>query len=128
MLEASVNGLDFLELLSGYDRAIIIDAIQTDEGTPGQIYRLEPDILADTRHASTPHDVNLATALELGKKLGLPLPQQITIFAIEVKDVTSFGEKCTPEVTQAVPACATMIIKELTRGCILSACSRDIQV
>jgi hydrogenase maturation protease len=113
VMEASIAGLDFLDLLTAYDRAIIIDAIQTDKGVPGQIYRLEPEILADTRHTGTPHDVNLATALELGKKLGLPLPKQITIFAIEVKDVTSFGEKCTLEVTKAIPTCANMVIQEL---------------
>ena len=113
VLEASVAGLDFLDLLTGYDRAIIIDAIQTGKGMPGQIYRLEPDVLANTRHAGTPHDVNLATALELGEKLNLPLPRQITIFAIEVRDVTSFSEKCTPEVMKAVPACTTMIMQEL---------------
>ena len=116
VLEASVAGLDFLDLLTDYDKVIIIDAIQTGEGTPGQIYRLEPDILANTRHAGTPHDVNLATALELGRKLSLPLPQQITIYAIEAKDVTSFGEECTPEVMKAIPACANMVIRELRDG------------
>jgi hydrogenase maturation protease len=67
VLEASIAGLDFLDLLTDYDKVIIIDAIQTGEGKPGQIYRLEPEILANTRHAGTPHDVNLATALELGR-------------------------------------------------------------
>jgi hydrogenase maturation protease len=116
VLEASIAGLDFLDLLTDYDKVIIIDAIQTGEGKPGQIYRLEPEILANTRHAGTPHDVNLATALELGRELKLPLPQQINIFAIEVKDVTSFGEECTPEVTKAIPDCATMVMRELGGG------------
>jgi hydrogenase maturation protease len=111
--EAAIAGLDFLELLAGYDRTIIIDAIQTDKGIPGQIYRLGPEILADTRHAGSPHDVNLATALELGRKLKLKLPRIITIFAIEVEDVTSFGEKCTPGVTKAIPECVNMVIREL---------------
>jgi hydrogenase maturation protease len=112
VLEDGVAGLDFLELLAGYERAIIIDAIQTEEGTPGQIYRLEPGVLAGTRHAGTPHDVNLATALELGRRLGLTLPR-ITIFAIEAKDVTSFGEECTRKVKRAIPACVEMIVREL---------------
>jgi hydrogenase maturation protease len=112
-MEARIAGLDFLDLLAGYDRTIIIDAIQTDKGIPGQIYRLGPDILASTRHAGTPHDVNLATALELGKKLKLKLPRKITIFAIEVEDVTSFGENCTPDVMKAVPECVEMVIREL---------------
>ena len=36
VMEASIAGLDFLDLLTAYDRAIIIDAIQTDEGQPGK--------------------------------------------------------------------------------------------
>jgi hydrogenase maturation protease len=111
--EAGVAGLDFLDMITGYDRTIIIDSIQTEKGKPGQIYRLGPDILASTRHAGTPHDVNLATALELGRKLKLKLPREITIFAIEVEDVTSFSEECTPGVKRAVPECVEMVIREL---------------
>jgi hydrogenase maturation protease len=114
VMEASLAGLDFLDVLAPYDRAIIIDAIQTKEGTPGQIYRLEPEILSSTCHASTPHDVNFATAIELGKQLGLPLPQQIIIFAVEVKDVTSFSEACTPEVAAAIPTCVSLVVHEVS--------------
>ena len=110
---ASVAGLDLLEILADYDRAIIVDSIQTGDGKVGQIYRLEPDAFFGTYHTTTPHDVNFATALELGKKLSLPIPRQIIIFAIEVADVISFGEKCTPAVVEAIPACVTLIIKEL---------------
>jgi hydrogenase maturation protease len=111
--EASIAGLDFLDALAGYDRTIIIDAIQTGKGAPGQIYRFGPDLLANTRHAGTPHDVNLATALELGKMLKLELPREITVFAIEAADVTSFSEECTPQVMQAIPECVEMVIREL---------------
>jgi len=114
--ETSVVGLDFLDLLAGYDRAIIIDAIQTKEGKVGQVYRLEPEAFNATRHASTPHDVNFATALELGNRLGLALPQQIVIFAIEVENVSSFSEECTPEVERAIPLCVEMVIEELNEG------------
>ncbi len=113
VIETSAAGLDILDLLTGYERVIIIDAIQTREGKVGQIYRLEPGAFDASRHAATPHDVNFATALELGKKLGLALPRQITIFAIEVEDVSSFNEECTPRVMAAIPACAGMIIQEL---------------
>jgi len=113
VLEASIAGLDFLDLLTGYDKVIIIDAIQTGEGTPGQIYRLDPEAFNATRHAATPHDVNFATALELGKRLGLALPQRIVILAIEVEDVTTFSEECTPKVERAIPICVEKVIQEL---------------
>jgi len=113
VMETSVAGLDFLDLLVGYDKAIIIDAIQTKGGKVGQVYQFEPEAFDATRHASTPHDVNFATALELGNRLGLDLPQRITIFAIEVQNVSSFSEECTPEVMTAIPLCVKMIIQEL---------------
>ncbi len=111
--ETSMGGLNLLDLLVNFDRAIIIDAIQTVGGKVGQVYRLEPEVFNATRHASTPHDVNFATALELGKKLGLALPRQIDIFAIEVADVTTFSEKCSPEVERAIPVVADMVMGEL---------------
>ena len=111
--ETSMAGLSLLDLLADYDRAIIVDAIQTVGGKPGQIYRLNPEALDITRHAASPHDVNFATALELGKRLGLTLPRQIDMFAIEVADASTFSEECTPEVREAIPVCVEMIIQEL---------------
>lgn len=114
--ETSMAGLSLLDMLAGYNRAIIIDAIQTRGGKAGQVYRLEPEAFDATRRTATPHDVNFATALELGRRLGLALPQQIVIFAIEVANVSSFSEECTPEVERAIPVCVEKVIQELSGG------------
>jgi hydrogenase maturation protease len=113
VIGTSLAGLDLLDTLTGYDRAIIIDAIQTGRGKPGEIYRLDVEALKNTRHAASIHDVNLATALELGRRLGLDLPRQIDILAVEVADTGHFSEECTPEVAKAVPRCVEMIVEEL---------------
>ena len=113
--DASVGGLNFIDLVSGYDRVIIVDAIQTGKGKPGQISRLGPEDLSGTLHSGNPHDVNLPTAIELGRKLKLGIPDTIIIFAIEVEDVTAFGETCTPEVARAIPSCVEMVIQELQK-------------
>jgi len=113
VMETSMAGLSMLDLLVGYDRAIIIDASQTMGGKAGQIHRLDPKAFDVTRHAASPHDVNFATALELGSRLGLDLPQQIVIFAIEVENVSSFSERCTPEVERAIPVCVEKVVQEL---------------
>jgi hydrogenase maturation protease len=115
VMETSVAGLSLLDLLVDYDRAIIIDAIQTLDGKPGQIYRLDPEAFDTTRRTISPHDVNFTTALEFGKKVGLPLPQEIVIFAIEVSDVSTFGDEYTPQVKRAIPNCVEMILQELKR-------------
>ena len=113
VMEASQAGLNLLDLIAGYDKLILIDAIQTVGGDIGEVYRLETADLASTLHTSSPHGVNFATALELGKKLGVELPQEIVVFAIEVQDVTTFGEECTPEVGRAIAVAKDMVIQEL---------------
>jgi len=116
VMEGSLGGLNLLDLLVGYDRAIIIDAIETVGGKAGQIYRLDLEAFDATRHAASVHDINFATALELGKRLGLALPQQIDIFAIEVVDTSRFSEECTPKVTEAIPLCVETIVQEMEGG------------
>jgi hydrogenase maturation protease len=111
--ETSAAGLSLLDSIVGYDKVIIIDAIQTEKGQAGQVYRMGAEDFSSTKHFSSPHQINLVTALELGKMLNLAMPQRITVFAVEAKDVTSFSEKCTPEVEQAIPEVVKMVLQEL---------------
>ena len=113
VVETSAAGLSLLDSIVGYDKAIIIDAIQTEKGRAGHIYRMGAEDFSCTKHFSSPHQVNLITALELGKMLNLAMPQETTVFAIEAKDITSFGEKCTPEVEKAIPQAVKMVLAEL---------------
>ena len=111
--ETSAAGLSLLDSIVGYDQVIIIDAIQTKKGKAGQLYRMKPEDFSFAKHFSSPHQINLVTALELGKMLDLAMPQKITIFAVEAKDIASFSEKCTPEVEQAIPEVVKMVLAEL---------------
>lgn len=116
LMEASLGGLNLLDIMVGYNKAIIVDAIQTRNGKPGQIYRLEPSVFNTTRRVASSHDVTLTTAIELGKQLGVDMPQDVVIFAIEVREVGTFTEQLTPEVERAIPICAEMILKELRQS------------
>ena len=113
--EASLGGLRLLDMAVGYDRLILVDAIQ-DGGRPGQIYRLRPDDLRPSLHAASSHDLSLAAALELGRRLGWTLPddEAITIVAVEVQDVMTFEEVCTPQVQAAIPRAAQMVLEVLS--------------
>ncbi len=112
MREANVGGLRILDVIVGYDRVILIDSIKTGNGKPGELYRLNPDDLSFTVRASSPHDVNFATALEIGRQQGLAIPHQIEIYAVEVEENQTFGENLTPEVERVVPDIVESIIGE----------------
>jgi len=108
----SEAGLSLLEQVIGYDRLVIIDSINTKRGKPGELYKLELEDLKPTADFSSSHGVDITTAFKLGERLGYPMPQQVSIYAVEVKDNTTFGEKCTREVTQNIPFIVRQIIKE----------------
>ena len=114
--EASVGGLTLMEMLVGYDRAILIDALYRHEGRPGTVRRLSLADLSEispTQHSVSAHDTNLATALALGRRLGLPLPREIVTFAVEVENITDFAEEPTPSVARAVPEVVAAVMAEL---------------
>ncbi|MGD2041908.1 MAG: hydrogenase maturation protease [Anaerolineae bacterium] len=103
--EASLGGLRLLDVINGYDRVILVDAIQTRGGTPGDIYYMGPGDLMASLHSDSSHDLSLPGALKLGRRLGMQVPDDdaFEIIAIEVKDVLTFGETHTPAVSAAIP-------------------------
>jgi hydrogenase maturation protease len=114
LLEASLAGMDLMETLVGYDRAIIIDAIRTGGGKPGTIYQLTPDDLPPQRtDLTSQHQLGLLNALQLGKELSQPMPKKIVIIAVEAEDVHTFSEKLTPLVEQAVSQVVGIVLSEL---------------
>lgn len=100
--EASFANIEILEVVGSYDRLIIIDSIRTGRGKPGELYSLTLEDFQSTLHLSCPHDINLPTALELGKRLGIHVPEEIRIYAIEVEDNQTFSETCSPSVERAI--------------------------
>jgi len=116
IVEASLAGLDLLDMLAGYDRVIVVDAIQTTVGKAGQIFRLKPADFDAVGHSGSPHGIDFTTALKLGEKLGMSLPREIVIFGIEAGDATTFSEECTPRVQEAIPVAVDMVIRELDKG------------
>ncbi|MBU0705210.1 MAG: hydrogenase maturation protease [Chloroflexi bacterium] len=113
--EASLGGLRLLDTVVGYDRLILVDAIQSSGGRPGQVYRLGPGDLRSSMHSASSHDLSLPAAMELGRRLGMVLPEDeaITILAVEVEDVVTFGEACTPHVQAAIPRVAQMVLEQV---------------
>jgi len=115
LAESQRGGLELLDLLSGYERAIIIDALVG--GEPGRIRRFsleELEAQAKTG-AITPHRTGLIEAAALAHKLSLRFPQEIIVYAIEVARPYTVAEGLTEEVARAVPAAVALIAAELRR-------------
>lgn len=116
--EACVGGLSLMERMVGYERVILIDAMCVQPVRPGTIRRMDLEDLREmipSQHIASAHDTNLLTALDAGRRMSLPLPDRVTLFAIEAEYVLDFGEELSPEVAGAVPEVVRAVLAEL--GC-----------
>jgi hydrogenase maturation protease len=110
------GGLRLMERMIGFDRAIIIDAIVTQEVSPGTVLELKTGDIPTQRSASA-HDVNLPTALELGRQAGAHLPrdEDIVLIGIEAEDIQTFDEGLSPVVEDAIPEVIDIVVRALSK-------------
>jgi len=86
-----VGGLELLEYIHGYKGVIFIDTIKTDEHNAGRVHVYSARDYQETLHLSCRHDVSFKMSLELGKKLGFIIPENILIIGIEILEDLEFG-------------------------------------
>jgi hydrogenase maturation protease len=79
-----VGGLELIELLEGFDNAVLIDTQLTSRRKPGEIHEFTPDNFEETFHLSSQHDVTFHEALRFAKEMGISMPNDIRIISIEV--------------------------------------------
>ena len=111
----AVGGLSLMEHLVGYERAILVDAIDTGQGELGSVSKYDFEELPNpgAGHTSSTHDTSLQTAIEIGRSVGLKLPEQIITIVVGVHLDYNFSESLTPPVAAAVPIAAQKVIEAL---------------
>ncbi len=109
---ASLGGLSLMERLEGYQRAILIDSMETGQGPVGTVSVFPINELPNVSdsHSASAHDTSLLTALETGRKMGIDLPETITVVAIEATTVHDFSEELSPAVAAAVPVAVQAVL------------------
>lgn len=115
--EAVTGGMNLLELLLGYDKAIIVDAVKTEDEENGEVKRI-PLGNFSTMHSCNPHDVSLIEAIEIAKKIGEDrIPQEIIVIGIMMKEIPcEFGEELSKKIAAAVPKAVDMTLNEINRN------------
>ena len=99
----AMGGLEILEMVKDYHTVVFIDAIKTETGMPGDVSYFQDSDFHETMHLSNLHDVNFITALELGRKIKLNIPENIHIIAVEIIEDMEFGRSLSPELEAKYP-------------------------
>jgi hydrogenase maturation protease len=109
--DEEAGGLRLMERLTGFDRAVLVDACVSGEA-PGTIRRIGPDE-RPTQRTAIAHGIDLPRALALGRSLGLPMPHVVRVVAIEAESVLEFRESMTPAVAAAIDPAVTAVLEEV---------------
>jgi hydrogenase maturation protease len=106
VLASTRGGFELIDLLRGYARVILVDCLVLPDPVPGRVRRLSlTDVSGSTRLVNA-HEVSVGVAFQLAERLGIHMPTEVEILAIEAADTCTIAEGMTPAVQAAVgPLC-----------------------
>jgi hydrogenase maturation protease len=116
-VQLPLPGLSLLDRISGYEYAILVDAVLGGPGvSPGSLLFLSPqDLPAFSRGAGSAHGWGVAESLKLADTLGREdMPEEIVILGIGGKQV-EVGKLLSPEVAAALPEAVTALDQLIQR-------------
>jgi hydrogenase maturation protease len=109
--EAEIAGFALLDLLDGFERAVIIDALNRPGRAPGEASLHTIESFDPTSHLISGHQIDLPTAIALGHELGQSPPSEVYIVGIQVADDRTLAERCTPAVERAIDPAAKLALE-----------------
>ncbi|MBZ5581937.1 MAG: hydrogenase maturation protease [Acidobacteriia bacterium] len=109
---SSAAGFHLIDHVLNIKRLLVIDTVAVANAIPGTIHVFRG---ADPRPATLPHFVGLFDVLDLARRLGLPVPDEVLIVGVEAADCTTVGGAMHPEVRAAIPK-AVEIAGSFLRG------------
>jgi hydrogenase maturation protease len=103
-------GFALLDALVGRERAVLLDSLSSGARPPGSVVRLSERNFRGSVRLNSFHDIDYATALGLGRRLGWKLPEEIAIWAIEGAVLDRFGRG----LSRPVAAALEQVLDEVT--------------
>jgi hydrogenase maturation protease len=113
VVSGATDGMALSHYFTDADAVVIVDAIAADD-TPGSVYRLTPDdagISSLRPHSS--HGISVPSII-FAARLQNACPEVI-VFAVQIGDILCGFETLSPEVEEAVPDVAEMVVAEALR-------------
>lgn len=106
---AAVAGFNLLDLITYRKAVLIIDTIMTGNYNPGHLHVFSQGYDTPSTSLVSSHQISLPVALKFGLKLGLEMPSEIDILAVEASDIYTLNNTMTPPVEQSINQAIIMI-------------------
>jgi hydrogenase maturation protease len=120
VVETALTGMYLLEAVVGAARLIVVDTVVTGASAPGTVLELKEGDFDGPRGGS-PHAIGLLETLDLARALGLEVPTDVVILAVEAGDDLTVGGDMTAPVKAAVPIVVERVMTLIEGGVVMPA-------
>ncbi len=109
IVQTALYGLYLMDVVVGARRLLVVDTVLTGTEEPGSLLLLREEEVA-TVPGGSPHYVGIFEALEVARKLGQPVPDDVVIVAVESGDTLTIGGSMTEGVAAAVESAVDLVV------------------
>lgn len=107
------GGFDIVDRILGYRRAVIIDAMVTGRCPPGTVARIDADSSFRTLRTGHSHGIGFLEAIEMARSCNAPVPSEVILYGIEVKDPFSLGNEISKGLRDDLDRITDEIVRDL---------------
>jgi hydrogenase maturation protease len=98
---SSASGFHLLDDVIGTTHLLVVDTVQTGSAPPGTVRVLTEDQVCSAPGGS-PHFLGLFDVLRVARELGIEVPADVVILAVEAFDCRTLGGSMHPAVERAI--------------------------
>jgi hydrogenase maturation protease len=109
ILSASVSPVRLVDIISGYAKLIVIDSISSGRAEPGEL--LEIDLQGGSLLPPSSHHFSVAQVPDIAQALGLPCPEEIKYYGIEIDPPREYGDRLSDKLGRLLPSLAEKLIE-----------------
>jgi hydrogenase maturation protease len=102
VLESGESGLCLIDIMSPYERVLLLDSIESGDMSLGTIREFTQDDFHKVLGPS-PHYAGLPEVIALAEKLGIDFPQELRVLAIKIAPQEEFRQGLSNEIQQVLP-------------------------
>jgi hydrogenase maturation protease len=110
---SALIGLDILDIVAGYDQVFVIDAIQNGGRPPGTVVKLAAG--EGALHLFSSHGMHFFEILQLGKDVGIAVPEVAGVYGVVIGPDCRFGEGLSPLLAGKQAGIVRQIAEDLGR-------------
>jgi hydrogenase maturation protease len=111
VVDAGTMGFMILDVLRGFDRLIIVDALDGTDEPPGTVMLLTPDDFAPNQVMHSLHDTRLVDVLQAAELIDIR-PETIAV-GVQIESIQEWVLELSPAVEAALPTAAAAVLEQL---------------